>query len=274
MEAVVQGIGILAPGLPDWAQAREVLAGDRPAVDEPLGPVKAAGLPRAEARRAPLTTHLGLVVAAQALGGGEPDEAMPSVWASADSDLAGLEKDMATLAEEPPWISPQRFQNSVHNTPSGYWSIVTGCRGPATALSSGDETFAAGLVEAIVTLQEGHRCCLLVACDEQSPPSLVEARPVRDSFAVALLLGQPSAEGTPLVAEWDAYGRGAPSICEQPLLERLRQGNPAARSLPLLSRLAQGRAASASLAWGGGSLTVSLTKRGHDCSGADHAQDF
>ena len=128
MRAVVQGVGVVGPGLTDWDTARPTLAGRQQPSDEPLGRVVASGLPRAEARRATLSTHLGLSVAEQALAGAEPGEALPSVWASADSDLTGLEKDVATLAEESPWISPQRFQNSVHNTPSGYWIGRASCR--------------------------------------------------------------------------------------------------------------------------------------------------
>ena len=256
MEAVIRGVGILAPGMPDWERARPVLRGDCPCPDESLGRVTAAGLPRAEARRATRTTHLGLVVADQALGGEVPDEAMPSVWASADSDLQGLEKDVATLAEEPPWISPQRFQNSVHNTPSGYWSIVSGCRGPATALSSGEETFAAGLVEALVTLQERHAHCLLVVCDELSPPSLTEARPVPASFAAALLLAHKDQAGTPIRAGWQPCRDAAVSGCRGERLESMRRSNPAARSLPLLGAIASEGDRELRLSWCEGELAL------------------
>lgn len=256
MEAVIQGVGLLAPGLPDWQRSLPVLRGESPCPVESLGRVIAAGLPRAEARRATRTTHLGLVVADQALGGQTPDEAMPSVWASADSDLQGLEKDVVTLAEAPPWISPQRFQNSVHNTPSGYWSIVSGCRGPATALSSGEETFAAGLVEALVTLQEGHGRCLLVACDELSPPTLTQARPVPCSFAAALLLAPRGEVGVPLSADWQAGQQPEVSECADGRLEAMRRSNPAARSLPLLAAVASGHDQSIRLAWCDGALVV------------------
>jgi len=256
MRAVVQGVGVVGPGLTDWDTARPSLAGRQQPSDEPLGRVVAAGLPRAEARRATLSTHLGLSAAEQALAGEEPGEALPSVWASADSDLTGLEKDVATLAEESPWISPQRFQNSVHNTPSGYWSIVTGCQGPATALSSGDESFAAGLVEALAMLGEGHDRCLLVACDQLSPPTLVRARRVPHSFAMALLLASPEQDGTALRASWRPRPSPGPTSCDHPLLERIRVGNAAARGLPLLSALAAGEAAELGLAWCDGRLDI------------------
>ena len=253
MRAAITGIGVLGPGLPDWSQGRSALAGASPYLHAPLGRVVAPGLPRTEARRATLATHLALTVAEQALHGHDsPDAAMPSVWAAADSDLQGLERNCRSLAEEPPWISPHRFQNSVHNTPAGYWSIATGCRGPATALCAGSATAAAGLVEALTMLVAGHERCLLVVYDELSPPVLEHARAVPFSFAAALLLAQPGDGGGREVA-LAALPAGAAqeSVCRDPGLEELRRGNPAARLLPLLEALAGRTAATVELAGSG-----------------------
>ncbi len=260
MRARVDGIGVLGPGLSGWGEARAILAGEVAFEHAPVGRVIAPDLPRTEARRATLSTHLALTVAAEALAGrAAPDEAMPSVWAAADSDLQGLDRNCRSLAEEPPWISPHRFQNSVHNTPSGYWSIATGCRGPATAICAGATTAAAGLVEALTTLAEGHERCLLVVADERSPPVLETARPVPFSFATALLLVPGEAAcGRPLALTTVPADEVAERTCADPGLEALRRSNPAARLLPLLTALAGEAPATVDLAWTGHSVRLEV----------------
>lgn len=246
----IQAIGILGPGLPAWQDARPALAGERAWEYSEPGRIVAPDLPRTEARRATHATHLALAAAHQAMAGqAPPDDSMPSVWAAGDSDLVGLEKNCRTLADDPPWISPHRFQNSVHNTPSGYWSIATGCHGPATAVCSADETFAAGLVEAVTTLREGGERCLYVAYDEVSPPSLRLVREVPFSFAVALLLAADDGTGIPLAVDLTEAAVTSATACADDGLERLRRGNPAARSLPLLCAIATGAEETIHLSW-------------------------
>lgn len=254
----IHGIGVLAAGLPDWERARPVLAGQQGWEEDDPGRIVAPDLPRTEARRATAATHLALTVAHQALADhGPPDDSMPSVWTAADSDLPGLDRNCRTLASDPPWISPFSFQNSVHNTPSGYWSIVTQCHGPSTALCSGNESFAAGLVEALTLLAAGHERCLLVACDEASPPALRRVRDVPMFFATALLLGTDDSAGIPLrVGIRDS--RPEPTACRDPGLEALRAGNPAARSLPLLCALAGGDDRTPRLAWNGRTIEAGV----------------
>jgi len=259
MDARVTGVGVLGPGLPDWQQARPVLAGTTPWQHADVGRVVAPDLPRTEARRATLATHLALTAASQAMADQPaPGEAMPSVWAAADSDLQGLEKNCFTLADQQPWISPYRFQNSVHNTASGYWSIVTGCRGPATALCSGEVSVAAGLVEALTMLVEGHERCLLVVCDELSPRTLAVARPVPFSFAAALVLARDAVAGARLSLE-TVTGADLPATpCTDTGLEGVRGGNPAARILPLLCALAGNAPAVVDLPWTGQGLRITV----------------
>lgn len=259
IRGTILGTGLLSPGLECWASGREVLAGNALWQDEPLGRVNAPGLPRAEARRATRGAHLALTVAQEALAGTSTNlEGVASVWAAADSDLAGLETNMRTLAEDLPWISPHRFQNSVHNAPAGYWSIATGCRGPATSLAAGDESFAAGLAEAFSLLQEGQERCLLVAHEEASPNSLKLPRPVSSCFAVALLLGPPGTGGQAVHLELGAPQGETP--CTSPELEVLRRENPAAKCLPMLEALALPRPAAQELelTWGYQALRLSI----------------
>lgn len=257
MEAVVHGIGITGPGLPDWETARHRLAaGPVEATATPCRP-RSALLDKAEARRAPDLVHLALATAEQVLPrAADVPPALPTVFASADGDLDILERSCRTLAESDPWISPNRFHNSVHNAPSGYWSIANGCQGPSTTLSAGDATFAAGLLEAVTQVVTGSAdACLLVVYDQASPATLADARPVDRPFAAALLLGRDG-PGPRLHLGLD--GPGEASACTDPGLERLRGANPAARGLPLLVALARAKQATLSLARAGGTLRLDL----------------
>ncbi len=240
MRCRIQAAGVVAPGLPDWHRGRAVLAGETPWQAEPLGRVQAPDLPRTEARRATQIVHLALSAAAQALAAEPaPDAAMPSVWSSADGDLIGLERTCLALAEDPPWASPHRFQNSVHNTPAGYWSIAAGCHGPSTALAGGDDSFLAGLTEAMTLLTaDGAERCLLVVYDEASPPSIERVRAVPHSFATALLLQAETTHGASLALRRAPADTADPTTCSDAGLEQLRANNPAARALPLLCALA------------------------------------
>jgi hypothetical protein len=110
----------------------------------------------------------------------------------------------------------------------------------ADCLAAFDASFAAGLLEALGRLAaEPSQPVLLVAYDAPYPEPLHAARPIADSFAVALVL-----------AAMDASDRGARitaeiARCESPTiladvpLENLRRTIPAARALPLLALLAR-----------------------------------
>lgn len=256
LEAVIQGVGVVGPGLPDWAGGRAVLAGERPYEATPLGRVRAATLPRLEARRATDTVHLAVAAAEQAIAPGQ-DGDVPTVFASADGDLETAERICRSVAEPQPWISPHRFHNSVHNAASGYWSIAAGWRGSSTTLAAGTASFGAGLLEALLTLaSEQVEQCLLVAYDDAAPPAFRGVHPVEMPFAAALLLGRA---GSGARLHTDGRGHGdTPSACEASALEALRQQNPAARALPLLAALAGGRSGSLGLPGPAGTLRLVL----------------
>ncbi len=63
----VESAGVLAPGLAGWAASREVLAGERPYVAEPIPATIATLLPANERRRTTATVKLALQVAQEAL---------------------------------------------------------------------------------------------------------------------------------------------------------------------------------------------------------------
>jgi len=246
MKVGIQGIGLLAAGLEGWCASRAVLAGTKP-----FGPVavpdpEAALLPSNERRRSSDCVRWALHVAQEAIAqsGLDPRE-VPTVFASSGGEMGALDTLCRTLAMPERVVSPTLFHQSVHNTASGYWGIATTCQQSSTALSCYDDSFAAGLLEAITFVCVEQRPVLLVAYDLAVPAPLSEARPITTGFAAALLLAPPSDSSlATMQLRLDEAHQDEPTGLVDPALEQVRQNNPAARSLPLLSAIAAGRSQS------------------------------
>ena len=243
MRVGIQGIGLLAEGLEGWRTGRAVLACTEPFAPVAVPDPEAALLPPNERRRSSDCVRWALHVAQEAIAqsGLDPRE-VPTVFASSGGEMGVLDTLCRTLATPERVISPTLFHQSVHNTASGYWGIATTCQQSSTALSCYDDSFAAGLLEAITFVWVEQRPVLLVAYDLAVPAPLNEARPITAGFAVALVLAPPSDSSLASMdlrleeTHQDEAGR-----LQDPALERVRQDNPAARSLPLLSAIAAGR---------------------------------
>ncbi|MDP3224081.1 MAG: beta-ketoacyl synthase chain length factor, partial [Rubrivivax sp.] len=203
----VLGIGVLGPGLADWAAAL-------PLLQDPSRWVHAATvvpppnrLPPTERRRAGAVVKASIVVADQALANSVLDATtLPTVFTSSTGDPANCHLLCEALAAPERLVSPTRFTNSVHNAPAGYWHIAAHSQAPSTSLAAFDASFAAGLVEAAVQCVSTGAPVLLVACDVPYPEPLHAVRPVADVFALALVLApagggrQLQVDATPDVA--------------------------------------------------------------------------
>ena len=239
LEVSVIGIGLLGPGLSDWAQAAAALR--QPALWQPAATVlpPPTRLPPTERRRAGPVVKASLVVADEALGGADAS-ALATVFTSSTGDPVNCHLLCEALAQPQRLVSPTRFTNSVHNAPAGYWHIAAASRAPSTSLAAFDASFGAGLLEAAVQCRVTAAPVLLVACDVPYPEPLHSVRPLADSFAVALLLAPA---GGRLLRLQTAPG-AADTPCAHAGLEALRLHIPAARALPLLQALAHDAAAS------------------------------
>jgi Beta-ketoacyl synthase, N-terminal domain len=256
IELDVLGIGLWADGLPGWTRARPVLRGEAPA--SPVAPADSAArlpgsrlLPPAERRRAPVTVSLALAVAEEACAnaGLAPDQ-LPSVFSSTHGDLEITDYLCRVLATAPANLSPTRFHNSVHNAPSGYWSIGTGSMLPSTALSAWHQSFAAGLLEAATQAMCEATPVLVVAYDMPARGPLAAMARSEGLFGAALVLAPASASASAAASASGAARRldlslGAP---QAPFEAGAEQGehcpvNPMARGLPLLRALARDPAA-------------------------------
>ena len=252
MKVQLLGVGLLGPGLADWAQGAALLR---------LGYASAATtvpapqlLPATERRRAGTVVKASIVVAEQAVAAAGLHAAqLPTVFTSSTGDPSNCHLLCEALARPERLVSPTRFTNSVHNAAAGYWHIALHSRAPSTSLAAYDASFAAGLLEAAVQCLAAQTPVLLVACDVPYPEPLHALRPVADVFAVALVLGPVAASGADAataaaagpVLELHSVGDGvldADTPCAAPALEALRQGIPAARVLPLLVALALAQA--------------------------------
>ena len=251
----IEGIGVWADGLPGWPASRDILAADAAgsrvinlanSTSRPAPSLLAA----TERRRAPDSVLLAVEVAQQAciMAGRDPRE-LPTVFASAHGDLAISDYLCATLARAPLELSPTRFHNSVHNAPSGYWTIAAGCMASSTAISAGATTFGAGLLEAILVARSEASAVLLVAYDVAAVGPLADVVPCHTAFAVALVMSPMSPRAIARLRVQPAYGVAelAPGA---DVPHALHNANPAACSLPLLRALARREQGTLSLAAG------------------------
>ncbi len=241
----VSGIGLLGPGLADWASGQALLQDARlwqPAATAVPAPGR---LPPTERRRAGLVVKASIVVADQALSASGLDAAnLATVFSSSTGDPSNCHLLCEALAAPERLVSPTRFTNSVHNAPAGYWHIAAQSRAASTSLAAFDASFAAGLLEAAVQCVATGEPVLLVACDVPYPEPLHAVRPVTDVFAVALLLCPASADGRWLAMQTTpAAAARVTTPCAHEGLEAVRRGIPAARVLPLLLALADRHAA-------------------------------
>jgi len=192
----VASVGVLAPGIPGWEEARRIVTGEHALQQAPLTPPAPKCLPSAERRRSSATARLAIAAAEQALEGAAiPASGMAMVFAAAEA-AGEITHQLCEVLAGTREVSPTVFHNSVHNAPLGYLSIATGAKGSGTSLCRGEWTFAAGLVHAALEAQACATPVLLVCYDSPIPSPLREAMPVVDPTAVALVLTPVADERT------------------------------------------------------------------------------
>lgn len=240
LTAWLEGIGCLAPGLPDWPTARAVLRGEQAYTNAPSVLPAPAILPPAERRRASRVVKLALAVGLEAAAQAGADVAqLATVFSASGADGHNCHALCEQLASDDRQISPTRFHNSVHNAAAGYWGIATGAMAPCQVICAYDASFGAGLLDALGQVVVDRQPTLLIAYDSEYPEPLFAKRPVPDCAGVGLLL---TPERTPR-SQAQITVRPTTAVAEalaDPALETLRTAIPALRALPLLRRLALG----------------------------------
>lgn len=239
----IESVGIVAPGLIGWTEACQILNGQQSYEDRGLAAVVPTILPPTERRRSIVSARLALTAAYEAMNAVNPvhqsqSRALASVFASSDGDGQIIYQITDGLAQEVPEISPTRFSNSVHNAAAGYWSIATGLTQASTCLCAFNDTFSAGLLEAIAQVADEGTDVLMTAFDMRFPSPFSDLRNNAIDCAVTLCLSAQRSPHSMASLELEVTRKCAPSKMPACLPQNF-SNNPAARGLPLLAALAQ-----------------------------------
>jgi hypothetical protein len=201
-------------------------------------------LPPNERRRAPDTVAVALEAALAACKSAQlPPALLPCVFSSMHGDLAITDYMCATMASTPALVSPTKFHNSVHNAAAGYWTIAAECTRPYTALSAGEQSFGAGLLEACVQALSSGENILLVAYDIDARGPLAPVANSKHLLATALIVSPQ--RGPNCGAHFDLEIHARPGIVPsqaRPANAALVAGNSTESCLPFMEALALGGA--------------------------------
>lgn len=247
MHVCITSVGIAGPGLDGWAAAQPILAGQTEYRPAPISRAIPDILSAAERRRSSQSARLAIMAASDALlAGGFGGDEIATVFASSDGDGAITQEICETLSGAAREVSPTSFHNSVYNAPAGYWSIATRSRLTSTTVCAYDVSFAAGLLEAAAYAAVEQQPVMLIASDIPFPAPLHAIRPVKESFAAALLMSPNAPAASGMRWEINLEPRRTATAFPHWLPEGLRS-NPAARCLPLLAVLARPMVATVTL---------------------------
>lgn len=240
MRVFVDGVGVLGPGLCGWQSSQAILLGTSPYIDAPLVIPPNDLLPSAERRRTGPAVKIALAAGCEAIAHAQRNASeLPSVFASSAGEGENMQAIFEALAAEGREISPTRFHNSVHNAPSGYWSIATKSMAPSVSLACYDNSFVAGLIEAAAQVFTGENSVVLMSYDTPYTHPVHEARPISSPFGIGLVLtGNKTSRSLAALEISISRNNGASTPISIPKIEFMRLSIPAARGLPLLAALA------------------------------------
>lgn len=237
MRVGIAAIGVLAPGLPDWAAARAVLAGDQPFAWQALDAIAPQSLPPAERRRSSPTVRLAIAAAEQALAATTLAPQDMALFFSSAEAAGVITHQLCEVLAGTREVSPTQFHNSVHNAPSGYYSIAMNAKRGATSVCRGPWSFGAGLLGAVAQAVADRQDVLYVCYDSPLPAPLSAVMPVVEPTAIAMVL-TPDAGGAALGA-WEAAVEPVGDVPAWPAwMPPAWEANAAARGFALLATLA------------------------------------
>lgn len=186
--------GVLAPGLASLADLRAACRSGQAPPPAPLVLPAPAQLPANERRRASPVARLALACIEQALQASPfPADTLRSVFAT-DEGTGEVCQQMLEALVTTRQLSPLLFTNSVHNAPSGYFSIAMRNRQSATVVSLGLESFASGLLCAASEATVLRQPLLLVCYDPAMSPPIDQCLAVTEPTATAWILSAPEAD--------------------------------------------------------------------------------
>lgn len=231
----INTLSIAAPNMVGLEQALAVLTGETQWQTAEFPKLIPQLLPANERRRTTSLIKLALQVADEA---NLANKQLPAVFASSNGDFQISDNICNTLSMDPKYISPTQFHNSVHNAPSGYWAIAAKSPAASTSISTGDTTFASGLLEAVTQVLSQDEDLLYVAYDYPATAPLDKFSDVTKAFATAFVLSLDKTESSYASIKLEvSHDDNEKSECLNASLNSLQSSNPIAESLPLLEAL-------------------------------------
>lgn len=160
------------------------------------GVLDASVIPPAQRRRASRLSKMALSTAIEVLADQSVD---CSVFCSQHGEIVRTTEILSSMVRGVE-ISPTAFSQSVHNTGSGMFTIISGSHAPSTSIAAGAATFAAGWLEVQAHLaSRPDDRVLLVDCDEALPEVYRRySRQVQSDHVLALILGSNRHNGIAL----------------------------------------------------------------------------
>lgn len=186
--------------------------------------------------------NLAVEVAHQACEQARVDKSnLASVFVSGMGDTDITDYMCRKLTQQEKLLSPTKFHNSVHNAPSGYWSISAENRAPSTFVAGGLESVGMGLLEAASLAVDTDDQVLLVGYDIANKQPFDNITPIPVSLGFALVLGTQSNPDSALqrrvTLTTKVESNPSTDAPARPLLRKLQSQNPAGQSLALLEAL-------------------------------------
>ena len=236
----LDGIGIEAPGLRTWDQARSVLREETPFLFEKNPCPVAKLIPENERRRAGDTIHLAVHVANEAMNNAKVKSELVNIFSSYRGALKIVDHICNTLTLPGHPVSPTQFHNSVFNAPAAYWSIAAQTRNSSTSLTCAETSFPSALLSATASVFTHKQGVLLVMYDVESPKPFHRQYAIEFNCGIALVLMPCRSENTLAKLDINFQSRKAKEInmALNPPLTKLINGNASAQPLRMLSAVA------------------------------------
>lgn len=246
MRVNITGIGIWTRGIRSWEEFLEVSKGTRGNADRSFETPSPDLIPARERRRAPLIVKLGVETLTQACTmAGLAQDAASSVFTSTLGDIGISDYICSTLTGENKLLSPTKFHNSVHNAPSGYWSISAGNQQPGSYVGGFLYSFPVALLEAVTMVVTEHEPVAVVATDVAHTNPFSDICQITESASIALML-EPDHTCSGWPAGFEVSRRNESRQAERwpaatpAAIQQLGESSPVARALAVLSVLASG----------------------------------
>ena len=185
----LHAVGIIAPGITCLEDLLAAARANSRLDAAPVAPLPVPTLlPANERRRSSQVVRLALACVEQAARQSPFSiDTLRAVFAT-DEGTGEISQQMLEVLATTRQVSPLLFANSVHNAPSGYFSIAWSNRQPATVVTLGQDSFASGLLCAVSEALTEKQPVLLVVYDPAMTSPMDELLPVREAVATAWIL--------------------------------------------------------------------------------------